>query len=147
MKQIARIAKTRCQLLLELLYIQSSVQRPRLASDFLSCQKTAINKYYRTTHLSAGKLSGLMILPVTFFFVRFLSSNFAFPRPKNQNLKIFRHGADTNAYNFLLLGQRLVVLMSICFCQKECRVVSGRFVVMEQEKILSFHASKYPMKL
>ena len=138
MNQTTRIAQPRCQLLLELLYIQSSVQRPRLSSDFLSCQKTAINKYYRTTHLSAGKLSGLMILPVTFFFVRFLSSNFAFPRPKNQNLKIFRHGADTNAYKYLLLGQRLVVLMAMCFCQKECRVVSCRFVVMELKKSCRF---------
>ena len=33
------------------------------------------------------------------------------------------------------------------FVKKKCRVVSCRFVVMELEKILSFHASKYPMKL
>lgn len=46
------------------------------------------NEIFHITHLSADKLSCLNCLPVkSLAFDFFLSSNFAFPRPKNQNLK------------------------------------------------------------
>ena len=43
------------------------------------------NEFVFITHLSADKLSGLNCLSV--IHLRFLSSNFAFSRPKNQKLK------------------------------------------------------------
>ena len=146
MNQTAHIAQNRCQLLLELLYIQSSVQRPRLSSDFLSCQKTAINKYYRTTHLSAGKLSGLMILPVTFFSFVFCHRILRSHVLKIKISKFFVLEPIQTLTNICYLDS---VQSSRCLCVfvKKSRVVSCRFVVMELKKILSFQASKYPMKL
>ena len=81
------------------------------------------NKNFFITHLSADKLSGLNFLSV--IHLLFLSSNFAFSRPKNQNLKKNRHGADTNAYKYLLLGSRLFVILSM---RPVCKIVFFRLM-------------------
>ena len=65
-----------------------SVRQSFFVSDLVSrfiCLKAANNEFVFITHLSADKLSALNCLPV--IHLHFLSSNFAFPRPKNQNLK------------------------------------------------------------
>ena len=81
------------------------------------------NEFVFITHLSADKLSALNCLPV--IHLHFLSSNFAFPRPKNQNLKKNRHGADTNAYKYLLLGSRLFVILSM---RPVCKIVFFKLI-------------------
>ena len=85
MKQIARIAKTRCYVLAELLYIRSSALRQRPVVIF--CQRFCMSSYlsessnneiFLITHLSADNLSGLNFLSVShlcFFCHRILRSH------------------------------------------------------------------------
>ena len=86
MKQVARIAKTRCYVLAELLYIQSSASRQRPLVIFCQgfcksffCLKATNNEKNRITHLSADKLSGLNCLSAS--HQRFVVIEFCVPTP------------------------------------------------------------------
>ena len=98
-----------------------SVRQSFFVSDFvcrLICLKVVNNEIFLITHLSADNLSGLNFLSVShlcFFCHRILRSH-ALKIKISKN----RHGADTNAYKYLLLGSLPVVILSM---RPVCKIV------------------------
>jgi len=119
-----------------------SVRLSFFVSDFASCficLRAMNNEFIFITHLSADKLSGLNCLLVS--HLRFLSSNFAFPRPKNQNLKKIVMEPIQTLTNICYLDR---VQLSYCRCVLFVKLSfsNSYFLVMYPRKNVSFHMSK-----
>ena len=122
------------------------VRQSFFVSDFVSrfiCLRAVNNEFIFITHLSADKLSGLNCFLVS--HLRSLSSNFAFPRPKNLNLKKIVMEPIQTLTNICYLDR---VLSSYCRCVLFVKLSfsNSYFLVMQPRKNVSFHTSKQSMK-
>ena len=81
------------------------------------------NEFVFITHLSADKLSGLNCLSV--IHLRFFVIEFCVLTPYKSKSQKNRHGADTNAYKYLLLGSRPVVILTM---RPVCKIVFFKLI-------------------